>query len=176
MDPTLKLLTKKQIAEKVKEMTEIFNEIKDIYQNEDFLKLEEKDKIDELQTKYIIQYRQYPLVMRCMISLQLWSSRAFERFLYKSAVQKTAIDAKILNADYVKWLYMEKYPHMSSKNIQKIWQNTFNNLKKEEDLFKKVKEKLIAREKEEKLIIDIKKENLSTLKNQSEKLIDLKVI
>jgi hypothetical protein len=135
-------------------------------------------------------YSTYPIVARYMICNKMYSWKAFLLFIKKIKSSLDDKDSRLnwmdkwlsLQADYVKLLYIQLHKdqgnHYSVGNAQKVWQNTFNILKKErqayEEMYRK-KETFVANEEMRIKLEKMREVDYSTLSDEEQQqvLVDL---
>lgn len=137
------------------------------------LNLENADKTDDAKINDFKKqdekfYKDFPIVARYMICMDVYSRTAFKKFLHKlilsgqrrqGQVNQTPTDKKDaetewieMQADYVKYLYQDynKDKHISADELNKIWRDTFNSLKREFSEFRELYTKKVKQVEEEK--------------------------
>ena len=144
---------------------EIYKDFKHkIKKDQDFKELEPDKQLDYFQKKYRYFGLTFPIVLRYMIQLKWYSTKAFTRFLKKLKTNpyKSEDEYCQRQADYVKFLYMEMNKHCNTKKAQEVWTDTYKKLLLEVEMFKKMAEKI--KKKTEKNEIKNKKERREELK------------
>jgi hypothetical protein len=123
------------------------------------------EKIEQFRKEEDKFYKDFPIVARYMICADTYNRIAFKKFLTKlinsnekkqNRTNKTDAENEWieLQADYVKYLYQEynKSKHLSSKELQNIWKETYELLKNEFSSFKDLYDKKIKQIEEDKKI------------------------
>jgi len=153
---------------------------KRIVDNPEFVELSDTKKVEVYQnTEFKEFYITYPIVCRYMICMGQFSTKAFRRFLVKSVnmAKEPVRREKGYNedqwvrrqADYVRYLW-ESYQktHFKKEDSNKIWEHSYNTLKKEfsdfREMHKEVEEKLKREKKENKK--ELIKELIERVKTQ----------
>lgn len=131
-----------------------------------FIDLSDTKKVEIYQnTEFKQFYITYPIVCRYMICMGQFSTKAFRRFLVKS-VRMSKEPAKLergynedqwirRQADYVRYLW-ESYQktHFNKEDSNRIWEHSYNTLKKEfsdfREMHKEIEEKLKKEKRENK--------------------------
>lgn len=135
---------------------------------EAFDKLDDDKKIKMFindNNKYL--YEKHPLVIKYMILLNMFHTKALSKYLYKVRniklnKQKSHNNQAIIRdkwfetqADYIKYLYSILYPKYSSADLKKIWESTYLTIKKEfnllEEEHKRATKKIELKEQQHKL-------------------------
>jgi uncharacterized protein Yka (UPF0111/DUF47 family) len=153
---------------------------KRIVDDPEFMELSDTKKVEVYQnTEFKEFYITYPIVCRYMICMGQFSTKAFRRFLVKSVnmSKKPVSKEKGYNedqwirrqSDYVRYLW-ESYQksHFNKEDSNKIWEHSYNTLKKEfsdfREMHKEVEEKLKREKKENK--IELVRELIERVKAQ----------
>lgn len=86
----------------------------------------------------------FPIVLRYMIQLRKFSKKAFVKYLKKLRANpyKSELEYCERQADYVKYLYIELSDTHNMKEAQAMWQQTYDMLVAEVEIFKKANEKV----------------------------------
>jgi hypothetical protein len=120
------------------------------------------EKITEFKKDEDKFYKDFPIVARYMVCMETYNRVAFKKFLFKLINKKQNNYSRKegesenqwieLQADYVKYLYQEcnKTKHLSTKELQYIWKETYDLLKKEFGDFKELYDKKMKQIEEEK--------------------------
>lgn len=153
---------------------------KRIVDDPEFMELSDTKKVEVYQnTEFKEFYITYPIVCRYMICMGQFSTKAFRRFLVKSVnmSKKPVSKEKGYNedqwirrqSDYVRYLW-ESYQksHFNKEDSNKIWEHSYDTLKKEfsdfREMHKEVEEKLKREKKENK--IELVRELIERVKAQ----------
>lgn len=80
----------------------------------------------------------FPIVLRYMIQLKSYNKKAFMKFVRRLETNpyKSELEYCERQADYVKYLFMEMSPNHSMKEANATWQQTYDMLAKEVQMFK----------------------------------------
>jgi hypothetical protein len=131
----------------------------------DNCKKTDDEKITEFKKQDEKFYKDFPIVARYMVCMDAYSRQAFKRFLNKLVMnnqkRQTPGDAKAgdaendwieLQADYVKFLYQEynRERHVSNEELNRIWRDTYNSLKKEFGDFRELYQQKVKKIEEDK--------------------------
>lgn len=135
----------------IKIAEEMYTKLKNhVKQNPDFIKLEDKRKLDYFREKlgYKDFMTEYPIVTRYLICMGQYSSKAFRRMLDKiRMIQHPPPDKRDKGymedqwvrrqADYIKYLW-EAYQksHINTAEANWVWENSYKKLKGEFDDFR----------------------------------------
>ena len=109
------------------------------------LKIEEI--LSEVQQKYIVFTRQYPLVIRLMVVEDVFNKKAFERYVRYLVTNTPKSKEDIIwgQATWIKYLYIEQTPHADRIYANKLVEDMYRQLKKEREemdaILKKSEEK-----------------------------------
>lgn len=118
------------------------------------LKIE--DVLTDVQQKYIVFTRQYPLVIRLMVVEGVFNKKAFERYTRYLVANPPKSKEDIIwgQATWFKYLYIEQTPHADRTYANKLVEDMYRQLKKEREemdaIVKKSEEKV--KQNEEKTI------------------------
>lgn len=135
----------------------------------DFKALTTDQQLDFYQKNYHQFTMNFPLVLRYMIQMNQFNSKAFTRYVTKMQSNPYRSEEEYCErqANYVKFLYMELSNTRNMKSAQKVWQEAKDMLMDEVKVFKdtekKIKEKL---EKNKKKSSMEKRKELKRLLNQ----------
>ncbi|HEY4480528.1 MAG TPA: hypothetical protein VI821_00335 [Candidatus Paceibacterota bacterium] len=96
------------------------------------LKIEEI--LSEVQQKYIVFTRQYPLVIRLMVVEGVFNKKAFERYVRYLVTNTPKSKEDIIwgQATWIKYLYIEQTPHADRTHANKLVEDMYQQLKKEQ--------------------------------------------
>jgi hypothetical protein len=132
-----------------------------------FNKKSDDEKVDQFRKQEEKFYKDFPIVARYMVCADVYNRVAFKKFLTKLLINNEKKQKKTksnegdaenewieLQADYVKYLYQEqnKTKHLSTKELQSIWKETYELLKKEFSNFKELYDKKVKQIEEDKKI------------------------
>jgi hypothetical protein len=132
-----------------------------------FNKKTDDEKIDQFRKQEEKFYKDFPIVARYMVCADVYNRVAFKKFLTKLLINNEKKQKRTnskegeaenewieLQADYVKYLYQEqnKSKHLSTKELQNIWKETYELLKKEFSNFKEIYDKKVKQIEEDKKI------------------------
>ena len=124
------------------------------------LKIEEI--LSEVQQKYIVFTRQYPLVIRLMVVEDVFNKKAFERYVRYLVTNTPKSKEDIIwgQATWIKYLYIEQTPHADRIYANKLVEDMYRQLKKEREemdaILKKSEEKV--KQNEEQTVLSQKDE------------------
>lgn len=81
----------------------------------------------------------YPIVLRYMVEMQEYTSKAFFTYLQKINSKPWKNEEEYLDsqADYVVILYKDIHPRWKTNDVNQLWKNIRDSLKKETEVFKK---------------------------------------
>ena len=155
----------------------------------DYSKLEIEERINTIQRNEEFQSfcQEFPIVSKYIIAYGLFSSKAFVKYLdWKAKLRPSDSIRKQLAGNqreqekfknkytysvYVKFLYQDKNPHDSLKEINRVYEMTYNELNNETesffDMYEKSKNEVEKKEEEN---IEYRKQNII---NQLKKKIEL---
>ena len=133
-----------RIAVSLNEANKMWCNLKDrLKVNPEFVNIPDEDKIAIYQKEFKEFYNEYPIVCRYMICMGQYSHKAMRRYLIKcknsqltreqSQDKEYKADQWVMRrADYVRYLW-ESYQaqHFSASEAQRIWQHSYQTLKKE---------------------------------------------
>jgi hypothetical protein len=133
----------------VKDVEDIWEDLRYKLKNDVVFNTLDVDKQLEFYQKKNHQFTMtFPIVLRYMVQLRQYNRKAFIKFVKKltSNPYRSELEYCERQADYVKYLYMELNPKYNMKEVQSIWQQAYDMLAKEVEVFKKaednVKQKL----------------------------------
>ena len=114
-----------------------------------FSKISPDDQLDYFQKKYKHFSLTFPIVLRYMVQLKWYSTKAFTQFLKKLKTNPYRSEDEYCKrqADYVKYLYMDINKHMGMHKANEVWQSTYNKLQLEVEMFKKMSEEVKQKNK-----------------------------
>lgn len=109
-----------------------------------FAEMNIDEQLDYYQKQHHNFTMTFPIVLRYMIQLRLYSKKAFVKYLKKLRANpyKSELEYCERQADYVKYLYMEVSGTHNMKEAQDKWQQTYDMLAEEVEIFKKANEKV----------------------------------
>jgi hypothetical protein len=110
-----------------------------------FKKLNIEEKLDYYQRQYHDFTMTFPIVLRYMIQLDQYSTKAFVRFVKRLQKKpyKSELEYCERQADYVKFLHLElSNKHDDKEMAQKVWKQTYDMLVAEIKMFKEANEKV----------------------------------
>lgn len=101
--------------------------------------VEASDKLlEEMQKKYSKFSQSYPIVLRYIVQMQEYSSKAFKTYLERLKHKPWKGEDEYLEsqADYVVLLYKDKHPKYNETNVRNLRKNVLAMLKNEHYIFK----------------------------------------
>lgn len=109
-----------------------------------FNELNIDEKLDYYQKRYHSFTVTFPIVLRYMIQLGQYSTKAFRKYVKRMQTNpyRSELEYCERQADYVKYLFMECSNSHNVQDAQKIWQNAYDLLAKEVEIFKQAEEKV----------------------------------
>lgn len=131
----------KWIEHQVNHSKKIWNEVKNAFENVDFLELDDFHRLKFFQNKYTRFNRQHPIPLRYMLDHRLYNEKAFMRYMEKVAESKPGDTEEFLNrqADYAVLMYKQT-DKWTQKYAASVWKNTYEIIKKETDTFKEMQD------------------------------------
>jgi hypothetical protein len=113
-----------------------------LYKDDSFKELGDDDRLDFFQRRYAKFAKTFPIVIRYMVQLRRFSTRAFKKFIeiMKKKPYRSEDEFCKRQADYVKLLYMETTNTHNVKESQRVWKKTYEMLTEEIKAFKKAEE------------------------------------
>ena len=125
----------------------------------------DSNKFQKLAQKHIDLFRMFPIVANFFASTDLFSEKAFRRFMKRRKKTEKQIKGNFnewqnkRGAEYVRYLYQETY-HLPKKTLDKIEQDYFQSLNANKKSFREFCDEYKELEKKEEQIR--KKQNLQT--------------
>lgn len=112
--------------------------------DEQFRALDSVQQLSHIQKKYPQFAKTFPIVLRYMVQMQKFSSRAFERFIKKMKTKPYRSEEEFCErqADYVKYLFIETSHSHNTEDAKKVWTRTYETLLKEVKAFKQAEEQI----------------------------------
>lgn len=132
-----------------------------IKNNSAFKKLSSDEQLEFYQKNHKNFAMTFPIVLRYMIQLKRYNQKAFVRFVKKltSCPYRSELEYCERQADYIKYLFMETSPSHNMKDAQLIWQNAYDMLAKEVEVFKEAQETVKKKMEEDKIKNNAEKRN-----------------
>lgn len=117
----------------------IYAEVSQSWDNDEFNKLTDEQKLSHYRGKYPNFNKRHPLCMRYMVDIKKFSSIAFEKYIKRVANSKFGDQDQFMQrqADYVTFLWqIDSKKHYGDKDKRKVWENAYNLIKSETEKLK----------------------------------------
>lgn len=131
------------MEESIKDAGRIWKDFKNrINTDAKFRNMSVEDQLSFYQKNYRQFMCSFPIVLRYMVQLKLYSKKAFTKYLnkVKQSPYRSELEYCERQADYVKFLYMETSTTHNMKKAQEIWKQTYDMLADEVKYFKQAEE------------------------------------
>lgn len=143
------------------------------------LTIEERIKCAQCSDEYKAFCMEFPIVSKYIIAYGLFSSKALLKYMdWKAKIrpsdelrttlagnqlEQEKFKNKYIYAVYVKFLYQDKNPHDNLKEINKVYEMTYEDLNKETEIFFSMYEKSKA---------DVEKKNEENVEYRKQKIVE----
>ena len=153
------------------EANRLWDDLKKKTEDPEFIKLDDNKKVELYQNSdFKLFYTTYPIVCRYMICMGQFTTKAFRRFLTRSYKlsklppnrEPGYVEDQWIRrqSDYVMFLWESMQVHFDKKDSKKIWDHSYETLKKEFADFRKLHDEISTKLKSE------EKSNKSELINE----------